>query len=1254
MKKLVSVLMSLFMSFVLSACGGGGEKVGTSSSKPPTNNETNQKKDDLASNNSLKTFIIDKTIFVRFDKPIENNSKNKLILRDKNGNKLSHVRANLINKNKLLTVTSDAMKPNSSYTLTMNFKGIKNRELTYKTKIRLVKTGQSMSYGNFDDGHYKIGKPRDFKRIGDVVTDNVTTLQWQDDSNVSLLRLSQNEAKEYCANKGDGWRLPNIEELRTILDYSVQNKTIDPTFEHIGEAGFKRYWTSSNNLQMKDFGVFINFSHGTDDSSHKNNKYYVRCVKGDRFVKTKAEKNGDIVLDLDTGLTWRDKISVNKLTWSDALKYCNDLGDNWRLPNIKELLSIASQEQETKPSLKQGFIYRSSGQFWSSTTLASDTSVAYGVDFYVGGDFIHENKNDEKNLARCVRGYETEDLIQDQNTTQDPPISNATYTPKHPTEIDEVTLDASGSIDGEEGNNLEYEWLDGNTSLGNVKIYKGTFSAGEHNITLKVTDISTQKTDSKNFELNVQETNPPKAEAKANPQNALEEKEITLDASGSKDVKGGNKLLYKWYYENQVLSQKKIFKSTFPEGDHNVTLKVIDKYTNKASTDTVHIHINKNPALQPPTAEASYSPQNPMEFYEVTLDATGSHDWKNGEDIEYEWFDEYDVKIGSQKIIKKIFDIGDRKVTLKVTDKFNGKSKTRSLIIPVALAPYPIADIQVSKHKLEEDEEITFDGRGSTDGTLMGKDLTYEWRNGPNFLSSSEMFKTSFKINNNQNQQQYHISLKVTNTITNKSTTGSVSIIVKKKNKAPVAKITIPLLADEDEEILLDATDSTDEDKNSLKYKWYVNGTFVGDEKVQPYTFSIGSPSPSNIKLIVIDKQGLTDEVEEQITIKPKPNEPPTAVIEFSTAIATEDTYIELNASRSYDDDSIVSYEWRDNDIQFSTNEEVKKKFSVGTHIISLEIVDSDGEMDRKDFTLKIFPKYTPLKPGKFKVFKTGQSTCYKMIGGGGWQKTSCTDPQAQGQDGKLQLGAVREFVRYKDVVTDKITGLQWQDDVKVTAKTVRTICEAKNVCSKLDLQGFKDWRVPTIDEITTLLDYSSDTTTLNPIFKYGKNKKYFAQSIPLRGVINFTDGSLLKPPYIFNVNIRCVRGEMEKTNLPLELKIDGTVYDPNTNLTWTHSIEYEKWIGAKEYCEDLVYANKDNWRLPNINELRTLIDFKKNDLSFKNIFYPYNYRRTWSSTTAPGMTDRAYIEDTGSLRSPKQSKQSTVIAVRCVSGKSK
>jgi len=111
-----------------------------------------------------------------------------------------------------------------------------------------------------------------------VITDSVTNLEWQDD--VSAQLINWQSAIDYCEaltidGKND-WRLPNKNELLSIVNHSVYNPSISSVFVNIIS---NRYWSSTTNIIFIDSGVYVNFYDGMTNNDLKTYDYYVRCVR---------------------------------------------------------------------------------------------------------------------------------------------------------------------------------------------------------------------------------------------------------------------------------------------------------------------------------------------------------------------------------------------------------------------------------------------------------------------------------------------------------------------------------------------------------------------------------------------------------------------------------------------------------------------------------------------------------------------------------------------------------------------------------------------------------------------------------------------------------------------------------------------------------------------------------------------------------------------------------------------------------------
>jgi hypothetical protein len=97
------------------------------------------------------------------------------------------------------------------------------------------------------------------------------------------------------------------------------------------------------------------------------------------------------VLDRETGLVWEHSPSTSSFDWLNASFHCIDLNaggrTGWRLPTVQELLSLVDRSVSPGPTLPSGhpFTNVQSAVYWSASTAASNTDLAWGVSFVKGG-----------------------------------------------------------------------------------------------------------------------------------------------------------------------------------------------------------------------------------------------------------------------------------------------------------------------------------------------------------------------------------------------------------------------------------------------------------------------------------------------------------------------------------------------------------------------------------------------------------------------------------------------------------------------------------------------------------------------------------------------------------------------------------------------------------------------------------------------------------------------------------------------------
>ena len=135
----------------------------------------------------------------------------------------------------------------------------------------------------------------------------------------------------------------------------------------------------------------------------------------------------------------------------------------------------------------------------------------------------------------------------------------------------------------------------------------------------------------------------------------------------------------------------------------------------------------------------------------------------------------------------------------------------------------------------------------------------------------------------------------------------------------------------------------------------------------------------------------------------------------------------------------------------------------------------------------------------------------------------------------------------------------------------------------------------------------------------------------------------------------RCVRSGQAVSPFSFTDNADETITHNNTGLMWQKNDDgiTKTWDQAIGYCEGLIHAGVTDWRLPNIKELESIIDFSLIHPAIDKIYFP-NVQSSgyWSSTTMASNGGSAFLVnfDDGSFR-PSYDKSNTYYYVRCVRG---
>jgi len=248
------------------------------------------------------------------------------------------------------------------------------------------------SYSVIQEGSYK------------VVLDKVTGLKWR---RVGGSAKNIVEAVETIEGFGKGnWRLPQILELESLASYGQGPGFIFEVFNAAGDVT-DCYWSfTTRGFPAIDFLAFCSSSKEIV-SYDQDERLEVLAVSGPplEFGRYVDSGNGTVV-DTTTGLMFQVS-ETRPMTWEEALRYCEDLSlggySDWRLPNVRELLSIVKFKEQGPCIDEKWFPGARPGIYWSSTTFERAPNMSWVVDFSKGVSYPGGFKR-RRYFVRAVRG----------------------------------------------------------------------------------------------------------------------------------------------------------------------------------------------------------------------------------------------------------------------------------------------------------------------------------------------------------------------------------------------------------------------------------------------------------------------------------------------------------------------------------------------------------------------------------------------------------------------------------------------------------------------------------------------------------------------------------------------------------------------------------------------------------------------------------------------------------------------------------
>lgn len=230
------------------------------------------------------------------------------------------------------------------------------------------------------------------------------------------------------------------------------------------------------------------------------------------------------------------------------------------------------------------------------------------------------------------------------------------------------------------------------------------------------------------------------------------------------------------------------------------------------------------------------------------------------------------------------------------------------------------------------------------------------------------------------------------------------------------------------------------------------------------------------------------------------------------------------------------------------------------------------------------------------------------------------------GQDANYQ-GKQPSYTSNGDgTITDNVTGLMWEQNMGEKISFDEAFTKAQNST----LANYSDWRVPTIKELYSLIQFTGQVKGATAI-KFFIATEYFDQplgdvsigereidaqtwssteyvGLTMRGDatvfgVNFIDGRIKGypkyKPFEGTANLmyfRLVRGNIDYGKNNFVDNGDGTISDLATGLMWQKTDDgiSRNWEEALENAEDLKLSDYSDWRLPNAKELQSIVDYSR------------------------------------------------------------
>lgn len=289
----------------------------------------------------------------------------------------------------------------------------------------------------------------------------------------------------------------------------------------------------------------------------------------------------------------------------------------------------------------------------------------------------------------------------------------------------------------------------------------------------------------------------------------------------------------------------------------------------------------------------------------------------------------------------------------------------------------------------------------------------------------------------------------------------------------------------------------------------------------------------------------------------------------------------------------------------------ILRKMPIACLIVIGAFVSCNDSIDEIETTEEV-DGITTLTINDFLLTTTGQTDAFNLEGEAVTGLSEGDD--LYGQDAHYTKGQSMSYTDLSDgTVIDNVTGLMWQ---QTPTSDDFSWEEAQEYCESLDLGGYDDWRMPNLKELFSISDFSSGWPYINTEYfdlasgEVTKDEQFWSSNLYVGVTVEGGENAAIGVNHVTGhikaysataggpvggKYVRAVRGDTYGTNEYVDNE-NETITDNLTGLMWSQNDNGEglEWGDALLYTENSELAGYDDWRLPNVKELQSIVDYSR------------------------------------------------------------